>query len=525
MVSAEDKLTYRAAISGPESGEWQSAIEQEFNSLKENNVWTLETLPKGRKAIGCKWVFRKKDLPGGGIRYKARLVAKGYSQVQGVDYTDTFAPVLKYQSLRMLMAIANEEDSHIHQMDVTTAFLYGELKEEIYMQLPEGFSHPGQEGKVWRLHKSLYGLKQSPRCWNARIHHFLLEQGFTVMKTDSALYIKGADKVKQIISLYVDDLLIFSKDISAIRTIKASISAMFKVTDFGEVDTILGIKVTRNWEDGTLQMGQELYAQRILDRFKMGQCEGRSTPLVPGSKLSKTMVPVTETEKQAMANTPYREAVGSLMYLMLCTRPDIAAAVQYVSRFSSNPAPQHWEAVKHILRYVQRTKSLKLTFRKQGVIQLTGYSDSDWESCEDTRRSTSGYVFLLGGAAVSWCSRKQKSVSLSSCEAEYVAACEATREAVWETTMLEELGYGNLDSPIIYMDSQSAMQLIHNPVFHDKTKHIQGKMHYVREIAQEGSVTFAKVHTSLNLADILTKGVPSAKTATCRDGMGLSHQV
>ena len=192
-MSPEDKLTYKNAISGQESSEWQRVIEQEFNSLYENNVWTLETLPKGRKAIGCKWVFRKKDLPDGGIRYKARLVAKGYSQVEGVDYTDTFAPVLKYQSLRMLMATANEEDMHIHQMDVTTAFLYGELKEEIYLQLPEGFTHPDQEGKVWRLRKSLYGLKQSPRCWNSRIHNFLLDQGFTALKTDSALYLKRAD--------------------------------------------------------------------------------------------------------------------------------------------------------------------------------------------------------------------------------------------------------------------------------------------------------------------------------------------
>ena len=210
------------------------------------------------------------------------------------------------------------------------------------------------------------------------------------------------------------------------------------------------------------------------------------------------------------------------MYLMICTRPDLAAAVQIVSRFSSNPGPQHWEAVKHIFCYLQKTKSLKLTFRKQGVLKLEGFSDSDWESCEDTRRSTSGFVFLLGGAAVSWCSRKQKSVSLSSCEAEYVAACEATREAVWELSQLQELEYRDIGVPVIHMDSQSAKQLIENPVFHDKSKHIQGKMHYVREVAMEGRVSFAKVHTSVNLADILTKGVPAAKTILCRDGMGLA---
>ena len=402
-------------------------------------------------------------------------------------------------------------------MDVTTAFLYGDLEEEIYMQQPEGFIAPGEESKVYRLHKSLYGLKQSPRCWNTRIHAFLIEQGFSALKTDTALYVKGAGKAKLIVSLYVDDLLVISRDLLLIRKTKEAISSVFKVTDFGEVNTILGIKVTRNWSEGTLSLGQELYAQRILERFNMNMCDGRSVPLTPGIKLSKSMVPATESEKKTMANVPYREAVGSLMYLMMCTRPDIASAVQFVSRFSSNPAPQHWEAVKQIFKYVQKTKSLQLTFRKQGMVNLTCLSDSDWESCEDTRRSN--FVFLVGGAAVS---RKQRSVALSSCEAEYVAACEATREAVWEITLPEQLGYDNLETPIVYMDSQSAMQLIANPVFHDKTKHIQGKMHYIREVAQEGLVTFAKVHTSLNLADILTKGVNAQKVVVCRIGMGLS---
>ena len=252
------------------------------------------------------------------------------------------------------------------------------------------------------------------------------------------------------------------------------------MTDFGEVDTILGIKIIRNWEDGTLSMGQELYTQRILERFHMADCEGRSTPLPAGLKLSKTAAPQTDAEKEAMASVPYREAVGSLMYLMICTRPDLAAAVQMVSRFSSNPGPQHWEAVKHIFRYLQKTKSLKLTFRKQGVLKLEGFSDSDWESCEDTR------------------------------------------EAVWELSQLQELEYRDIGVPVIHMDSQSAKQLIENPVFHDKSKHIQGKMHYVREVAMEGRVSFAKVHTSVNLADILTKGVPAAKTILCRNGMGLA---
>jgi hypothetical protein len=521
LATIEDNLHYQDAISGGESVEWKCAISAELNSLQENNTWSLQPLPRGKKIIGSMWLFKKKDLPDGKIKYKARLVAKGYTQVEGRDYNETYAPVLKYQSLRMILALANEEDMHVHQMDVTTAFLYGELEEEIYLEQPEGQVAPGQEQMVCRLHKSLYGLKQSPRCWNSKIHAHLLKLGFAALKTDSDLYQKGADKVKLIIALYVDDILILSESLALVLSTKASLSSEFKMTDSGEVDVILGLKVTRNREMGILQLGQELYAEKILSRFNLNLCEGRSTPLPQGIKLSNDQMPSSHKEIAAMKDVPYREAVGCLMYLMISTRPDIAAAVQFVSRFGTNPGPQHWEAVKHIFKYVHKTKHLQLTFKKQGVINLQGFSDSDWESCQDTRRSTSGYIFKLGGAAISWCSRRQKTVSLSSCEAEYVAACEATREAVWETAFLEELGYQGVSPTIIYMDSQSAMQLISNPVFHDKTKHIQGKMHFVREMAEEGLVAFVKVHTSENTAELLTKSVNAEKTIFCRRQMGL----
>ena len=259
----------------------------------------------------------------------------------------------------------------------------------------------------------------------------------------------------------------------------------------------------------------------ILSRFSMLQCSGKSSPLDTGLKLSRDMTPLSKEERDLMERTPYREAVGSLMYLMLCTRLDIAAAVQYVSRFANNPSSLHWSAVKRIFQYVSYTKSLGLTFSRQGEVRIHGYSDSDWETCVDTRRSTSGYVVKMCGAAVSWCSRRQKSVSLSSCEAEYVAACEATREVVWQLQVLDELGYPQRSPVRIFMDSESAISLIKNPVFHDKSKHIQGKMHYVREKAADLSVTFVKVNTKLNVADSLTKGIPADKTNFCRQGMGL----
>jgi Reverse transcriptase (RNA-dependent DNA polymerase) len=279
LAAIEDGMTYKEAITSSESTKWREAIRSEMESLKENHTWDLVTLPKDRKAIGCKWIFKKKDLPGGENKFKARLVAKGFSQVEGIDYDETFAPVMKYQSLRILMALANEERMHVHQMDVTTAFLYGELQEEIFMLQPEGQVKVGEEELVCKLKKSLYGLKQSPRCWNHKIHTFLLSLGFKALKTDSALYTMGADKVKIIIGLYVDDLLIASKDLNFVLSTKASLSANFKMTDFQEVETVLGIKIERNKERGELRMGQEKYTTQILERFGFSKIKPMATPI------------------------------------------------------------------------------------------------------------------------------------------------------------------------------------------------------------------------------------------------------
>ena len=521
LATVEDLLTYKDVVTGDESQEWEKAINAEMNSLYENKAWTLTPLPKNKKVVGTKWIFKKKDTIDGGFKFKARLVAMGFTQIEGVDYLETYAPVLKYQSLRMLLGLANETNMHVHQMDITTAFLYGDLEEEIYIRQPEGQVKAGEEHLVCRLHKSLYGLKQSPRCWNTRLDNYFTSLGFQRLQTDSALYITRADKAKLIVAVYVDDLLILSESLHDINAFKSALAEEFRVTDLGEVDTILGLKVTRDRLNGTLTIGQELYATRILERFGLKLSEGKNLPLAPSLRLASNTMPISEEDRNFMLHIPYRQAVGALMYLMLGTRPDLAAAVQFVSRFGNNPSPEHWKVVVDIFKYVQKTKHLKLTFTHEGKTTITGYTDSDWESCMDTRRSMTGYVFKLGGASVSWCSRRQKSVALSSCEAEYVAACEATREAVWERALLHELGYPQLDPTIIYCDSQSAIQLIANPVFHDKTKHIQGKMHYVRERAQDGDVVFHKINTKANTADILTKGVPSDKVIICRNGMGL----
>ena len=517
----EDNLSYTQAINSEQKELWREAIEKEFNSLAENQTWELTRLPPGRKAIGSKWVFRVKPLPEGGLKYKARLVAKGYSQVEGVDYTETFAPVIKYKSLRILLALANEYNMQIHQMDVTTAFLYGDLKEDIYMHQPEGCVVPGSEGLVCKLKRSLYGLKQSPRCWNQKIHGFLSKQGFKETQSDTALYTKGTGRSKILIGLYVDDLLIASEDESAIRGLKEGLQEVFKMTDIGDVNTVLGIKIQRNREKGTLTMSQQKYVEDILKRFNMSEAKGKATPMEVGLKFSDRISEKRENDAETMARIPYRQAVGSIMYLMVCTRPDIASAVQMVSRFGADPRPVHWKAVQRIFKYLVHTKDYGLTFKREGSVKLTGFCDSDWGGCEDTRRSTTGYMFKLGGACVSWCSRRQKTVALSSCEAEFMAACEAAKEAIWEKQLLSELGWEQEEPVPIWTDSQSAIALINNPTFHDKSKHIEIRHFFIREKVNAGWVTYKYCETETMVADSLTKGVPRVKTEYCRERMGV----
>jgi hypothetical protein len=294
------------------------------------------------------------------------------------------------------------------------------------------------------------------------------------------------------------------------------------MVDFGEAKSVLGIRIDRDWERGTLKLSQEKYVKDVLVKFKMQECKGVTSPLVPGRKLSKEMEPQSPEEKAEMANVPYRSAVGSIMYLMVSTRPDLAAAIGVLSRFLTNPGKEHWDAVKRVLRYLKQTAGYALEFKKSESLELSGFCDSDWGGCEDSRRSTTGYVFLMGGAAVAWNSKRQSAVALSTCEAEYMAASQAAKEALWELNFLEELNV-KVDLPIsIFSDSSSALKLMKNPTFHSRTKHIDIQVHFIRELIESKVLDFQFCFTGDQVADCLTKGVPVAKMAYCIQEMGLS---
>jgi transposase InsO family protein len=511
-VVGEEPTTVKEALEGPDSTEWKKAMEEEYSSIMKNKTWTLEVLPAGRKAIGSKWVFKiKYDSKGNIEKYKARLVAKGYSQMEGIDYNETFAPVAKFNSIRILISLAAKYDLELHQMDVKTAFLNGNLEEEIYMQQPEAFIEQGKENKVCRLQKSIYGLKQAGRSWYKKIDDFFLKLGFQRTHADCCVYHQEQEDIILLIAIYVDDLIILSNDLDSLNYLKAELSKKFEMKDLGEAHYILGIEVCRNRQEKSIRISQSKYIDDILRRFNMTDSLSVSTPLEIGLKLNKGMAPSSEEERKEMENIPYKSAVGSLMYAMLGTRPDICYAVGALSRFSSNPGATHWKAVKRVFKYLKGTKDFAIEY-KADEDDLKGYSDADWAGDIDDRRSTTGYTFIIAAGAVTWSSKKQPTVALSTTEAEYMAITQAAKEAIWIGRLLSELGFSSEGEVIsIYGDNQGSISLSKNSVYHARTKHIDIQHHFIREKTESGEIKLIHCPTNRMPADILTKALTKEK--------------
>jgi hypothetical protein len=407
-------------------------------------------------------------------------------------------------------------------MDVKTAFLNGSLEEEIYMQQPEGFVEAGQEDKVCKLQRSLYGLKQAGRSWYQKIDGCFGDLGFTRTHADNCVYLLRKDDILLIVALYVDDLLIIANDMAALTNLKAELSKRFEMKDLGEVQFCLGIQITRNRPERTIRISQTKYIEDMLSKFNMQDCKAVGTPLDTNTKLSKSMSPKSHEEAEEMKGVPYQSAVGSLMYAMLGTRPDIGYAVGAVSQFSSDPGRGHWTAVKRILRYLKGTKDYAIEY-KGSAGDLIGYSDADWAGSIDDRRSTTGFNFIMAGGSVSWGSKKQPTVALSTTEAEYMAITHATKEGIWIRRLLMEIGFWGSakQSIIINTDNQGCMALSKNPVFHARTKHIDIRHHFIREKIESHEVEIAFCRTEEMAADILTKALTKEKHDHCSEKMGL----
>uniref|UniRef100_A0A2N9HA88 CCHC-type domain-containing protein n=1 Tax=Fagus sylvatica TaxID=28930 RepID=A0A2N9HA88_FAGSY len=430
LTSSEDPSTFQEAIESSEKDKWMEAMVEENESLSKNKTWELTELPKGKK------------------------------------------PIVRHTSIRAVLALVADQDLELEQLDVKTAFLHGNLEEEIFMEQPEGFKQPGTENLVCRLKKSLYGLKQSPRQWYKRLKSLLHKE--------------------------------------------------FEMKDLGAAKKILGMEIRRDRGARKLWLSQKNYIRKVLEKFSMLDAKPVSTPLANHFRLSGSQCPKNEEEIENMSKVPYASAVGCLMYAMVCTRPDLAHAVSTVSRYMANPGREHWNAVKWIFRYLKGTAEHGILFSRQpGTNSVVGYVDADYAGEVDDRRSTTGYVFTLSGGPICWKSTLQSIVAMSTTEAEYMAVAEAAKEALWLKGLVKELGL-NQGGVQMHCDSQSAIYLAKNQVYHARTKHIDVRFHKIRELIVTGDIVLEKVHTSENAADMLTKPVTTAKFKHCLDLVNVS---
>lgn len=498
----------------------------EYDTLVKNNTWELTDRPANKKILTNKWVFKlKKNQDGSVDKHKARLVARGHEQRAGIDYEEVFAPVARYETIRTLLAVSVQKKLHVHQMDVVAAYVQGDLQEEVYMEQPEMFEMKNERDKVCRLKKPLYGLKQAGRAWYTKLDKHLSKVGLKKSNIDPCVYVLGnSPQDRVIVIIYVDDLLIAASSLKNLQSVKDKLMKNFKMKDLGPISNILGINVTRKGPTGSIKLTQTKYIQSLLNRFNMIECKSVATPMEISTVLTKQSSPQTNEERIQMQNVPYRELIGALIYLSNATRPDIAFVASALSRFCTNPGPTHWKLAKRVLRYLQGTLNCGIIYTESNNDKLKAYVDSDWAGDIDDRRSCSGYVFMLANGPIAWEAKKQRSVALSTMEAEYMALSEVAKESIYMRRLIKHMGYTDLvnDATIVHCDNQSAIQLSKNCVFHGKSKHIAIRYHFSREASDNGEIKIIYLKSEQMKADILTKALSKDKHIHCMDLLNLS---
>lgn len=478
---------------------WQRAMNAEVQALEENNTWKIVDLPNGKHPIGCRWVYKVKYHADGTIeRYKARLVAKGYTQMEGVDYFDTFSPMAKLTTVRVLLALASAKGWFLEQLDVNNAFLHGDLYEEVYMELPPGFTS-AKPNQVCQLQKSLYGLKQASRQWYSKLSSALISLHYSQSAADHSLFIKTEGASFTALLVYVDDIVLAGNNFDEIKYVKAFLDQQFKIKDLGPLRYFLGLEISRS-KSGLL-LNQRKYTLEILSDSGFLGTKSASTPMDASTRLQKDAgAPFSDASS-------YRRLVGRLLYLTT-TRPDICYAVQQLSQFVSQPMDIHFQAATRVLKYLKGSPSKGILFPANSTLKITGFADSDWAGCLDTRRSITGYCVFVGSSLVAWKSKKQSTVSKSSSEAEYRALAALTCELQWLSYLLHDLHLPSTEPYTIYCDNKSAVYLAHNPSFHERTKHIEIDCHIIREKIQLGLIHLLPISSAAQLADVFTKPLP-----------------
>ncbi|KAK8954626.1 hypothetical protein KSP39_PZI001744 [Platanthera zijinensis] len=480
---------------------WRAAMEDEMRALWANQTWDLVPLPPSHPSVSCKWVFVVKHAADGTVdRLKARLVARGFTQQHGLDYEETFSPVAKLNTVRVLLSLAVHRHWPLYQLDIKNAFLNGDLHETVYMQQPPGFETTG-ESLVCHLRKSIYGLKQSPRAWFEKFSKVVCTSGFTRSSADFSLFTHHRSTGTVILLVYVDDILITGNDTVGIQQIKEQLNSAFQTKDLGNLRYFLGLEVARR-SDG-LVLSQRKYCMDLLHDAGYSGCKPVETPMDANHKLSAHS---SDSDKLLTNPEYYRRLVGKLIYLTV-TRPDISFAVGVVSRFMHAPRTSHLQAVERILRYLKIAPGQGLVYKPSTSLSLVAYSDADYAGSIDDRRSTTGFCTYFGGHLISWRSKKQSVVARSSAEAEYRAMAAVASELTWLESLLGDLGV-RLSSPAtLFCDSQAAIHIAKNPVFHERTKHIEVDCHFIREKVQSKKIDLEHVPAKDQVADILTKAL------------------
>lgn len=512
-----DPKSIKEALTSQHADEWYKAIEEEYTSLINNKTWTLTDLPEGRTAVGCRWVFKSKVRPDGTIeKRKARLVAKGYTQVMGLDYVDTFAPVVRQESLRLIYALSVELDLQLRQLDVSTAFLNGTLDEEIYMEQPEMFVQEATKQKVCKLHKAIYGLKQSGRQWFKCIDAVFKEFGLNQSKYDQCIYYVNNENALMIVGLYVDDILIACNNKRFTEKFVKSLHSKFEIRNIGIPKHCVGLEV--NVKPGEVSISQSGYIKRLARKYGLEKCKPVKIPMPANTKLEKE--PSIAGENEKVNDKLYQELIGYLLYISLHSRPDISCAVNMLSQFSKYPCKQHYNAALQVLKYLNTTNNAVISYKKCGT-PLTGFCDANWAQDVNDRKSQSGFCFLLANGVISWQSKKQQVVATSSAEAEYVALSEAAKEASYLSYILNELGLSYSKPITINTDSQSAQQMAKFGSHHSRTKHIHYKYHFIKDTIENGIVELRYLPTTEMIADVFTKPVPRPKHIFCCNNIGI----
>jgi hypothetical protein len=522
----DDPTTYEQAMRSDQSEKWLEAMRDEIKSMNSNKVWDLVDIPEGAKKVGCKWVYKTKyDSQGNIERFKARLVAKGFTQREGIDYNETFSPVSCKDSFRIIMALVAYYDLELHQMDVKTAFLNGDLEENVYMAQPKGFVVKGKENMGCRLKKSIYGLKQASRQWYLKFDNTIRKFGFKENVEDNCIYAKLKNGKYIFLVLYVDDILLASNDVSLLQETKKFLSSHFDMKDLGEASFVLGIEIHRDRNKGVLGLSQKAYIEKILKKYSMHKCSSTPAPIVKGDKYGEHQCPKNQIELEQMRSVPYASAVGSLQYAQICTRPDISFVTGLLGRYQKNPGLEHWKLVKKVLRYLQGTKGLMLTYRRTDSLEIVGFSDSDYAG--DERKSTSGYIFTLAEGAISWKSSKQTLVTSSTMYAEFVACYEASGQVNWFKKFLPGLRVvDSIEKPLkLYCDNNPAVEYAHNNRSSGAAKHIDIKYYVVKDKVRDHVISLEHISTDKMLADPLTKGLPPNVFRKHLAGMGLRESL